>query len=174
MKLDKLQKLEKRYQELEELLVSPEVLADREQSNKCARELSSIREPVSLFREYKKADEEIKGLEAVLGEKHDKDFLELAKKELEELALKKAELEQKLIAALTEEDTEINRDVIVEIRQGTGGDEAGLFAADLYRMYTMYAQAKGWTVESMAMSTNDAGGLKKYLSACRARTLTSA
>jgi peptide chain release factor 1 len=159
--LDQLQKLEARYTELENLLASPEVLSDREKSNKLARELSSLREPVFLFRDYKRVDKEIEELENVLKEKHEKDFVDLAKKELEDLRLKKTGLEEKLKNALTEEDEFAGRDIIVEIRQGTGGDEAGIFAADLYRMYTHYATNKGWTVELMSASENESGGFKE-------------
>ena len=158
---EKLDKLEARYQELEELLVSPDVINNREQANKYAKELSGLREPVSLYREYKRISKEIGELQIVLEEKHDKEFLELAKKELQDLQLKQAGLQQQIKEALTVEDEYSGRDIIVEIRQGTGGDEAGLFAADLYRMYTMYATKKLWEAELLSSSTNDAGGFKE-------------
>ncbi len=158
---DHLQKLEARYAELEHLLTTPEVLADREQSNKLAKELASLREPVSLFREHKRLIKELADLEGVLKEKHDKEFVDLARKELQDLGVKKLEIEAKIKEALTEEDEYAGRDIIVEIRQGTGGDEAGLFAGDLYRMYTKYAGNKGWTVEVMSISTNESGGCKE-------------
>jgi len=158
---DQLTKLEARYEELEQLLATPEVLANREQSNKLAKELSDLRELVSLFRDYKRVNKEAEGLVAVLKEKHDKDFIDLAKIELEDLKAKREELEEKLKSALTQEDEFAGRDIIVEIRQGTGGDEAGLFAADLYRMYTKYAANRGWAVELMSASENESGGLKE-------------
>ncbi|MBM3243855.1 MAG: PCRF domain-containing protein, partial [Candidatus Omnitrophica bacterium] len=158
---EKLSKLESRYEELENILISPQVISDREQSSKIAKELSAIREPVMLFREYKRVLKEASDLENVLREKHDQDFIDLAKRELNELQAKKEEVEEKIRIALTEEDSEANRDIIVEIRQGTGGDEAGLFAADLYRMYTKYAASKGWKVELMSLSSNESGGFKE-------------
>lgn len=158
---DQLQKLEDRSIELEQLLSSPEILSDRERSNKLAKELSGIRGPVSLFKEYKRILKESSDLQLVLKEKHDQEFIDLAKSELQELESKKQEIEAKIKAALTEEDKEADRDVILEIRQGTGGDEAGLFAADLYRMYTKYAANKGWTTELMSASDNESGGLKE-------------
>ena len=161
MDIAQLKKLEERYAELERLLVSPEVLTDRQEANKLAKELSDIREPVSLFREYVRISNESLELENVLKEKHDKDFLELVKRELEELASKKLDIEGKIKKALTEEDRDEGRDIILEIRQGTGGDEAGLFAADLYRMYTKYAASKGWKVELMTTVTNESGGFKE-------------
>ncbi|MCX5700759.1 MAG: peptide chain release factor 1 [Candidatus Omnitrophica bacterium] len=156
-----LQKLETRYEELEELLSSAEVLSDREKSNKFAKELSDIKEAVSIFRERKRIINEIHGLEAVLKEKHDSDFIQLVKKELEELKAKQLEVEDKLRLELTEEDKDAGRDIIVEVRQGTGGDEAGLFAVALYRMYTKYAENKGWRVELMSAATNESGGYKE-------------
>ena len=156
-----LEKLEKRYQELEELLGSSEVISNQEQCNKYAKELSDIKEAVFLFREYKRAVQEEKDLEMMLTDKHDQQFLELAKKELQDLEAKKQDLEVRLKDALAEEDKDANRDVIVEIRQGTGGDEAGLFAADLYRLYTKYAARKNWTVELMSSNPSGSGGFKE-------------
>lgn len=160
---DQLQKLEARYQELEHLLVSPEAIANRGLSNKYAKEFSDLKEPVSLFREHKRITKEIEDLEIVLGEKHDAEFIDLAKKELNELVSKRKELEEKIKEALKSEDEYAGRDIIFEIRQGTGGDEAGLFAADLYRMYTMYAEKRGWRVEPMSASVNEAGGFKEVV-----------
>ena len=160
---EQLQRLEDRYQELEHLLASYEVISDKEQYNKYAKELSGLKEPVSLFREHKKISKEMGDLEIVLKEKHDKEFVELVKKEFQDLEVKKKVLEQRLKYILAGEDKDEGRDIIVEIRQGTGGDEAGLFAADLYRMYTKYAANKGWTVESMSASSNEAGGFKEIV-----------
>ena len=160
---EQLQKLESRYEELEHFLGTPEAFADKDNYGKSVKELSDLKEAVVLFREYKKISKEVEDLYSVIGEKHDKDFLELAKKESEDLAQKKAELELKLKKILTGEDKDANRDVIMEIRQGTGGDEAGLFAADLYRMYTKYADNKGWTLESISSNTNEAGGIKEVV-----------
>lgn len=158
---EQLQKLENRFQELEGFLGSPEAFADKEQYNKYVKELSGLRDPVSLFREYKKASKEREDLEAVLKEKHDREFMELAKKELNDLEAKSADLEQRLKKILAGKDEDAERDIIFEIRQGTGGDEAGLFAADLYRMYTKYAARKGWSVELMSSSPSEVRGFKE-------------
>ena len=160
---DQLQKLENRYQELEHLLASYGAVVDKEEYNRYAKELSGLKEAVSLFREYKKVTKEIEELEVVLKEKHDKEFIELAKKELQDLRARRENLEQRLKKSLIGEDLDSGRDIILEIRQGTGGDEAGLFAADLYRMYTKYATNKGWTVEPMSVSSNEAGGFKEVI-----------
>ncbi|MFA5411699.1 MAG: PCRF domain-containing protein, partial [Candidatus Omnitrophota bacterium] len=158
---EQLEKLEDRYRELEGLLASHEVISNQELCNKYAKELSALKDAVSLFREYKRFSKEAKDLEAVLGEKHDKEFLELAKKELGDLEGKRAALEERLKQLLAGEDKDIGRDVILEIRQGTGGMEAGLFAADLYRMYTQYAANKAWSVENMSANPTELGGFKE-------------
>jgi peptide chain release factor 1 len=169
MKFDQLEKFEARYLELEQLLGSAEVATDREKSSKFAKELSDLREPVSLYRQFKQSAADIEELQTVLKEKHDSEFLEMAKSELAELENKRAELEEKLKKLLAGEDKDAGRDVIIEIRQGTGGDEAGLFAADLYRMYTKYADNKKWNVEQMAASTNDSGGFKEVIFSVQGR-----
>lgn len=166
---EQLEKLEKRYQELEGILASYETISDKEQYNKQAKELSDLREPIGLFREYKRIIKEAEDLKAVIQEKHDKEFLDLAKKESEDLELKRAELEERLKIILRGEDKDANRDVIVEIRQGTGGDEATLFAADLFRMYAKYAAQKGWTVETMSANANDVGGFKEVVFSVRGK-----
>jgi peptide chain release factor 1 len=169
MKLDQLEKFEARYRELEELLGSPEVATDREKSSKFAKELADLREPVSLYRRFKQSASDIEELQAVLKEKHDSEFMELARKELVELEVRRAELEGELKKVLAGEDKDAGRDVIIEIRQGTGGDEAGLFAADLYRMYAKYASSKNWAVEQISGSTNDSGGFKEVIFSVQGR-----
>ncbi|KPK97694.1 MAG: peptide chain release factor 1 [Omnitrophica WOR_2 bacterium SM23_72] len=160
---EQLQKSEQRYEEIEQLLASADVISDKERYQKLAKELSDLKDCVLLFREYKRIAREMEELTAVLREKHDKEFMDLAKKELQDLEARKAHLEENLKMVLVGEDRDSARDVIVEIRQGTGGDEAGLFAADLYRMYVKYAAHKGWMVESMSSSSNEAGGLKEVI-----------
>ncbi len=164
-----LEKLEKRYDELEHLLGQNEVFADKEQYNKYAKEYFGLKAAVLLFREYKKIAREAEGLEMVLGEKHDKEFLDLAKKELEPLISKKQDLANQLKKALTGEDKDLGRDIIMEIRQGTGGLEAGLFAADLYRMYTQYAVNKGWAAEIMSSHESELGGFKEVVFSVKGR-----
>jgi len=160
---EQLQRLEERYQELEHLFASYEIISDKEQYNKYAKELADIREAVFIFREYKRLSKEAEDLEIVLREKHDNEFLELAKKELQDLKKNKEDLEGRLKSILAGEDKDLGRDVIVEIRQGTGGLEAGLFSADLYRMYSKYAVNKGWTVELMSSHPTELGGFKEII-----------
>jgi peptide chain release factor 1 len=158
--IESLKKLDARYRELEQLLGTQEVACDQLLYQKYAKELSSLQDTVMLFRERLKTEEELIGLEEVLKEKHDKEFLEMAQGELGELRAKLASQEERLQRFLAGEDKDLGRDIIVEIRQGTGGDEAGLFVADLYRMYTQYADRRGWKVELMASTPTGVGGFK--------------
>jgi peptide chain release factor 1 len=166
---DQLEKLEKRYQELEQLLSSAEIISNKELYNRYAKELSGLKEPVTLYREQKRVVRDTEELKHMLEEKHDHQFLELAKSELDDLDKKKSELENRLKQVLAGEDKDAGKDVIFEIRQGTGGMEAGLFAADLYRMYTQYAANKGWIAESMSASPTELGGFKEIVFAVKGR-----
>lgn len=161
--LKELQKLEARYIELEQLLGQQEVASDKEKYSKYAKELSDISGPVSLFRQYNNVLKQLTELEVVLKDKHDQEFLELAKNEIEELKAKKDDLEKLIKKSLAGEDKDLGVDIIVEIRQGTGGDEAALFAGDLYRMYSQYAANKGWSVEILSASPRELGGFKEIV-----------
>lgn len=158
-----LERLERRYQELEHLLGSPEIISNKEQYNKYAKELTELKDTVNLFRKYKKYLKEIKDLENILKEKHDKEFIELVEKEILDLKAKEKTLEENIKDILTQEDKDLGKNVIVEIRAGTGGREAGLFTADLYRMYTKYALKKGWTIEPMSSHPTELGGFKEIV-----------
>ncbi|MFC1805033.1 peptide chain release factor 1 [Candidatus Omnitrophota bacterium] len=166
---EQLKKQEARYQELESLLGSPEVISNKEQYNRYAKEFSDLRGPVLLLRQYNKAWREAEDLNKVLTEKHDQDFIDMAKEELEELKAKKASLEEKLKKMLKGDDKDLGRDIMVEIRQGTGGMEAALFAADLYRMYSKYAVSKGWSVELLSSHTTELGGFKEVIFGVKGR-----
>ncbi|MCX5697687.1 MAG: peptide chain release factor 1 [Candidatus Omnitrophica bacterium] len=160
---DRLERFEKRYLELESLLGAPEVVSNKEQYNKYAKELSDLQGAVFLFRDFKKTDNELQGLEKVVNEKHDKEFLDMVRQELVDLKEKKVQLEARLKKLLAGEDKDLNKDVIMEIRQGTGGEEAALFASVLYRMYTQYAANKGWKTELLSSSPTELGGFKEVI-----------
>lgn len=168
-KLEQFQKIEDRYQELENLLASYETISDKEEYNRLAKELSDIKEAVFLFREYKKTQSEIKELESVLVKDKDDELLEIANKELKELTDKKTSLEGQLELLLKEEDADAGKNLIMEIRPGTGGLEAGLFAGDLYRMYTKYAARKSWTLEPMSSNATELGGFKEIIFGVKGR-----
>jgi len=161
--LGRLEDIERRYVELEDKLADAAVIADRNQYNRYAKELADLKETVLLFRELKRVDKEITELEGLLKQRHEADFLELAKSELQGLKARRLDLENQLKRSLSGEDKDLERDIIVEIRQGTGGDEAGLFAADLYRMYMQYATKKGWELEVLSSSPSELGGFKEII-----------
>jgi peptide chain release factor 1 len=149
MTLEKYEKIEERYAELEQLLADPQVISDQSRYAKLAKEYSGITVVVTTFRTFKEVCGQIEETEALLNEKHDKEFEALAKVELEDLMQKKQDLLARLNDLTNPKKQEKDRDLIIEIRAGTGGQEASLFAADLYRMYTKYADQKGWTVEAL-------------------------
>ncbi|MEW6170215.1 MAG: peptide chain release factor 1 [Candidatus Omnitrophota bacterium] len=160
---EKLNSIEKRYEELTHLMSLPETLADKNQYQKYAKELSEAMPVVSSFREYKKIYQEIKNLEKVISEKHDEDFINLAKSELQDFKLKEKEIIEFIDSLLDKDKANLDKDVIIEIRAGTGGMEASLFAGDLYRMYSKYAAKKGWSVEMLDSHISELGGFKEIV-----------
>lgn len=163
MNIEKLQKAETRYQELEVLLADPQVISDNQKYQSLAKEMAELTIIVNTYRDYKRAVEETQELEHLLTEKHEKDFEDLAKLELKELCQRKQNLESTLEALLNPKKEEKDRNLIVEIRAGTGGAEAALFAGVLYRMYTKYAMQKGWKVDMMNCHETEAGGFKEVV-----------
>ena len=160
----KLEELKSRRAELEHLLSDPAVASDSAQCTKLARELSEIIPFVKRYDQLLDIEKQIVELNHILSDKsHAKDFLELALQEANTLKEKKGRLENELEEMMKPADPDLNRNCMVEIRAGTGGQEASLFAADLYRMYTKYAATKNWTVELMSISPTDLGGLKEVI-----------
>src|SRR3990167_5110317 len=148
---DKLENIEKRYAELEHKLADPVLIQDKNQYQKLAKEFSGIGEAVNKYRRFKVLSGELKELEEMAkNESADAEFGLLVKKEIPELREKITNLEGELEKLLQGEDTEEDRDVIVEIRAGTGGDEAGIFVGNLFRMYNKYALNHKWDVEMMS------------------------
>ena len=161
--LTKLQELEKRYEELEELLSDPAVLANYSVYQKHAREHAGIADIVQAYREYSRIESQIEDNKGLLRD-GDEELRELAKEELPHLREKLEELEERLKFLLIPEDPNDARNVFLEIRAGTGGDEAGLFAEDLFRMYTRYAERSGWKVEMISSSLSGGiGGFKEVI-----------
>ena len=141
--LDRLQILEDKYEELNQKMVDPEVLGNPAELNKLAKAQSDLEDVVVAFRQYKKVLNELEDSKAMLQEKLDPEMDEMVKMEIKELAEQKETLEHDLTILLLPKDPNDSKNVIMEIRAGTGGDEAALFAADLYRMYTRYAENQG-------------------------------
>ena len=161
--LTKLASIEARYQEIERLMATPEVATDYERVQTLAKERASLEDMVSMYREYRSLLKEKEGVLAILGEGSDPEMASLARQELETLERNISRLDQELRLALLPRDPNDDRDVIVEIREGVGGQEAALFAADLYRMYTRYALLQNWDVDLLSSNPSDLGGFKEIV-----------
>jgi len=160
--LDKLNSVEKRYSELAANLADPSVQADPGEYRKQAKALSEIEPLVEKYREYKAVQEEIaQAQELVKGS--DADMRALAQEELGSLESRREALERELKILLVPRDPNDEKNVLLEIRAGTGGDEAALFAADLYRMYTRFCERQGWRVETMSYSDGTLGGIREVI-----------
>ncbi len=160
--LKKLEEVEKRFEELTEKLADPELVSDREKYAKIAREHAELSEIVETYRAYKRTLEEIEGNKELL-EEQDEELVKLAKEELKELTTKAEDLEKKLMFLLLPKDPNDEKNILLEIRAGTGGEEAALFAADLFRMYSRYAERKGWEVEILDVNPTGLGGFKEII-----------
>jgi peptide chain release factor 1 len=166
----KFEALKKRYHELEASLADHAVVADTAQTTKLAREMSEIAPVVRKYDELCDARKQVVELKHILSDKsHAPDFLEMAQIEIGELEKKGARLKSELEELTKAPDPDMGKDCMVEIRGGTGGQEASLFAADLYRMYTKYAASKKWDAELMAMSSTELGGIKEVVFSVRGR-----
>jgi peptide chain release factor 1 len=159
----KLSALEQRYQELNDIMAQPETLADPALLQRYGREHASLEEVVSQYRAWRVVRQEIAGTEQMIAEGLDEEMRALAYDELESLKKREAELVRAVQLALVPKDAMDDRDAIVTIQAGAGGDEAGLFAADLYRMYTRYADMKRWTVELLSSNESGIGGFREVV-----------
>ena len=161
--LDKLAKIEERYEELNRLMADPEVAVDHERMAELAREQAALEELVQSYRRYRAVEKELADTRALLEDETDPEMVELARSEAGKLEKELEELERKLRLMLLPRDPNDEKNVIMEIRAGAGGDEAGLFAADLYRMYNRYAEAKGWKTELLNAHSTGIGGFKEVI-----------
>jgi len=159
----KLVKAQKRYVELETLLADEKVLSDSNQYGKLAKEFSNLGGIIDLYRSYQETSSLIRELQEIVKAKGDADFKELAQSELLDLESRLQEFTRQLTDYLDPSKNEPDKDIIIEIRAGTGGLEASLFAGDLYRMYTKYADLKGWSLELMSYVQTEAGGVKEVV-----------
>ncbi len=166
--LKRLEEVEKKYLEIEQSLNSPDISPP--EIHKYSKELSDLDELVETYRSYKKTLERIEENRALL---KDKDLGELAREELEELEEDLARLENELRTLLLPKDPNDAKNVFLEIRGGTGGDEAALFAADLFRMYSKYAEARRWKVEIISLSETGIGGIKEIVAAIEGKDVFS-
>lgn len=160
--LDKLLTIEEKYEELTRLLANPSVLSDPQRYQKYSKEQAELQPLIEKIREYKKVIKEIEEAEEIL-RGGDGDLRELAQAELSQLKERKPLLEKELKLLLLPKDPRDEKNVILEIRAGTGGEEAALFAADLFRMYSKYAESKRWKVEIIDMNATGLGGIKEVI-----------
>lgn len=154
---ERLEEMVNRFNEINELMMSPEVLSDNRQMAKLGKEQAGLTQTVETYLQYKEVISQLEEANELLQES-DKEMREMAKMEIEELESKKEELLAKLEILLIEKDPNEDCNAIVEIRGAAGGDEGNIFAGDLYRMYVRYAEAIGWKVELLEMQEAEAGG----------------
>lgn len=160
---EKLAEVEEKYISLEEKLADPEVVKDPQEYQRVAKAHSDLSDLVAKWREYKSLKQQLADTEDMLRERLDEDLRELAQLEIDELKEKIEQVEEELRIMLLPKDPNDEKDVIVEIRAGTGGEEAALFAADLLRMYTRYAERMGWQTEIMSAVETGIGGFKEVI-----------
>ncbi|HFT2183639.1 MULTISPECIES: peptide chain release factor 1 [Bacillus] len=161
--LDRLQAVENRYEKLNELLSDPAIISDSNKLREYSKEQSDIQETVEVYREYKDVREQLKDAKAMLEDKLDAEMREMVKEEVSELESQDKTLSERLKILLVPKDPNDDKNVIVEVRGAAGGDEAALFAGDLYRMYSRYAEVQGWKTEIIEASYTELGGYKEII-----------
>ncbi len=158
----KLEQLEKRFEELTQQMADPAVIADNDRYRKVTKEQSEISEVVAKFRDWKKVENSLSQARAMRNDK-DADLRAMAEEEVASLEPELARLEEEIKMLLLPKDPNDDKNVVLEIRAGTGGDEATLFAAEVFRMYSRYAETQGWKMEVTSSSESSAGGLKEVI-----------
>ena len=162
--LNRLNALEDRFEELARMMADPEIARDYEKVAEYAKERSGLEETVQAYRRYKHVQEELIAAREMLAEDDDPDIQEMAQEEITQLEPELVELEEKLRRLLVPKDPRDEKNVIMEIRAGAGGDEAGLFAAELFRLYTRYAERQGgWKTELISENRTGIGGFKEVI-----------
>lgn len=152
-----------RYREIEKELMDPNIINEKERYKKLMKEQADMSDIVEKYLEYKKVQKDIEDSLALLEEENDEELRELAREELNQSRHRLEDIENELKVLLLPKDPNDDKNVIVEIRAGAGGDEAALFAAELYRMYVMYAERKNWKIEMMNLNENGLGGFKEVI-----------
>ena len=161
--ISKLKEVKEKFEEINRQLSDPEITKDQEKLIKLSKERSDLTEVVEAYDKYNEITKNIEGNKEVIDGSEDDELIEMAKEELVELESIRETLEEKIKALLIPKDPDDDKDVIVEIRAGTGGDEAGLFAGDLFRMYSRFAEVKGWKEEIMDLNESGMGGIKEVV-----------
>jgi len=160
---DKLDQIEARYADLEIQMADPAVTSDYQAAGRLAREQNELREVVDAYRGLRRVQRELADAQQIIDEETDPDLRELAAAEVDELTVEAGQLEAELRRLLLPTDSRDRKDVIVEIRAGAGGDEAGLFAANLYRMITRYAEKRNWKTAILSSNESGIGGFKEVV-----------
>ncbi|KUO72950.1 MAG: peptide chain release factor 1 [Clostridia bacterium BRH_c25] len=161
--LDKLEFIEEKYEDLSHKISDPEVIGDQSMWQKLVKEHAGLEPLVAKVKEYKSVLKGIEDSKAMLSDKPDKDFEEMVRFELSELQEKKESIEEEIRVMLLPKDPNDDKSVIVEVRGAAGGEEAALFAGDLFRMYVRYAERLGWKVEMLSSNATDIGGYKEVI-----------
>lgn len=162
---EKLDQLDARYQEMTHELSTPEVVTDSSRFQKLAKQHAELEEIVTKHREFKQVEKDLAGAHQMVVESEDAEMRHMAQEEEKLLLARKEQIERELKLLLLPKDPIDDKNIILEIRAGTGGDEAGIFAADLFRMYSRYAESQGWKVEVMESSPTSMGGVKEIVAA---------
>ena len=170
---EKLQQIEARYEEMNRELSSPEVHDDSARYQKVAKAHSELGEIVAKYREWKEIAKGIEESKQLLAESDDAEMKQMAHDEMRALEARREAVEKEVRVLLIPKDPNDEKNVIVEIRAGTGGDEAALFAAELFRMYSRYAESQGWRVEVLETSPSTMGGLKEIVAAIQGKKVYS-
>lgn len=161
--IERLQLLEDRYEQLNDLLSDPEVISDVNKLRDYSKEQAELEKVVTTYRKYRKASSELEDAKIMLEEDLDEEMAEMVRLEIDELSEQVESMEEELKILLLPKDPNDEKNVIVEIRAAAGGDEAALFAGDLYRMYTRYAENNRWKTEIIEAQTNEIGGFKEII-----------
>lgn len=161
--IEKLEKIKKHFEDINQQLSDPELQKDREKVIQLSKERSELEEIISSYKKYSQVLNNIKGNKEIIDNEKDSDLIEMAEAELEELETEALKIEEEIKLLLLPKDPNDDRDIIMEIRAGTGGEEASLFAYDLYRMYMRYGELKGWKIELIDLSESGLGGIKEVI-----------
>ncbi len=160
---DKFQLIKNRFDEVSDLIIQPDIISDQKRYIAINKEYKDLEKLILKIKEYESLEDTINEAKEILAVETDAEMIEMAKTEMEEAQKRLPELEEEIKFMLIPKDPEDAKNVIVEIRAGTGGDEAGIFAGDLYRMYTKYADKKGWRTEIVDFNEGTSGGFKEMI-----------
>lgn len=161
--LEKLKKIKNRFDQVNDALSDPETLNNREKMIQLSKERMNLTEIVSAYEKYNQLLSNIEGNKEIIDSSSDKELKTLAEEELKELLLEKEKMEEEIKILLIPKDPNDDKNVIMEIRAGTGGEEAALFAGDLYRMYSRYAEVRGWKIDLIDLNETGLGGIKEVI-----------